>query len=447
MRDKRKRLKSNLISKLSAFFICVAFLAGCGTTETESANMEETVFAESTSTEEATETITSEEETVFESIEESTEEATNEIAEIQVHFIDVGQGDATLIICDDEAMLIDAGNNTKGTTIQSYMLKQGVEDLKYLVLTHPDADHIGAADVIVTKFNIENIFMSDYTKDNQTYNELIQALDDKSYKWSTPEVGSTYELGSATFTIIAPNKQYSDPNNASIGLLLQNGDNKFLFTGDAEEEAEEDILANGIAIDCDVYKAGHHGSNTSNTKELLETITPAFVVVSCAEDNSYGHPQAEPMNNFRSMGMKLFRTDEQGSVVAISDGTEITWNCAPTESWKAGESTESAKTATSESTAAPESTPAPEPIPAPELTPEPVPEQIPAPEPIVDEVVEETVVEQPVQNEYVIGNKNTKAFHRPTCSRLPKEKNQVIFNNRDDALAAGYHNPCDYCCP
>lgn len=375
---------------------------------------------ESRASEASSEEAATVEEITAEAVEATTEES-NEIAEMQVHFIDVGQGDATLITCDGESMLIDAGDNTKGTKIQSYMSKQGVKNLKYLVLTHPDADHIGAADVIVTKFDIDNVFMSDYTKDNQTYRELIQALDNKNYKWSTPDVGSTYTLGSATFTIIAPNKQYSDPNNASIGLLVQNGNNKFLFTGDAEEEAEADIVANGISIDCDVYKAGHHGSNTASSKTLLDAATPSFVVISCAENNSYGHPHAEPMNNFRSMGMKLFRTDEQGSITATADGTEITWNCAPTESWKAGESIESSNkgTSTKESTAVSEQEP----------------------------VVEEPVAEQPTQNEYVIGNKNTKAFHRPTCSRLPKPKNQVIFNNREEALAAGYDNPCDYCCP
>ena len=365
-------------------------------------------------------------------VESESAEETDKLSEMHVHFMDVGQGDATLVICDGEAMLIDAGDNTKGTAIQLYLSKQGVESLKYLVLTHPDADHIGAADVIVTKFDIDKVFMADFTKDNRTYNELIQALDDKGYKWSTPDGGSTYELGSATFTIIAPNQQYTDPNNASIGLLLQNGDNTFLFTGDAEEEAEADILANGICIDCDVYKAGHHGSKTASSKELLEAATPSFVVISCEEGNSYGHPHAEPLNNFRSMGMKVFRTDEQGSIVATSNGTEITWNCASTESWKAGESTESANSSTPESTKTSEATK--------------TPEETNTLETVESEVVEESpVVEQ--QSEYVIGNKNTKAFHRPTCSRLPKEENQVIFPSREDALAAGYDNPCDYCCP
>lgn len=264
--------------------------------------------------------------------------------QMQVHFIDVGQGDATLITCDDEAMLIDTGDNSKGTTVQLYLKKQGIKELKYLILTHPDADHIGGADVIVTKFDIETVFMSDFTKDNKTYNEVIEALNYKSLSWSTPNVGNTYTLGSAEFTILAPNTTYSEPNNASIGLLLENGNDSFLFTGDAEEDAEYDILANGLEIDCDVYKAGHHGSKTASTKSLLEAATPEYVVVSCAGGNSYGHPHAEPMNNFRSRGMKLFRTDEQGSVVATSDGKEITWSCAPSDSWQAGENTQSSVT-------------------------------------------------------------------------------------------------------
>ena len=321
------------------------------------------------------------------SVEEGMSESTSLLAEeeknseMQVHFIDVGQGDATLITCDDEAMLIDAGDNSKGTTVQLYLKKQGITKLKYLVLTHPDADHIGGADVIVNKFDIETVFMSDYKKDNKTYDELISALSYKNLKWSTPNVGNSYSLGSAEFIIIAPNTSYSDPNNSSIGLVLKNGEDAFLFTGDAEEEAECDILANGLDIDCDVYKAGHHGSKTASTKELLQAASPVYVVVSCAEDNSYGHPHAEPMNNFRSMKMKLFRTDEQGSVIATSNGTGITWNCVPSESWQAGENTQSSNSKTSsvkteqsegnqsESVIQPEPAPQPEPQPEPEPVP------------------------------------------------------------------------------
>ena len=256
---------------------------------------------------------------------------------LSVHFLDVGQGDATLFICDGEAMLLDAGGTMSGTEIQLYLTKNGVEKLKYLILTHPDEDHIGGADVIITKYDIENVFMPSYEKDTKAYEELIGALTYRWYSWSTPAVGSTYALGNSVFTIVAPNRTYVGENDSSIGILLTHGNNKFLFTGDAEEEAEIDIVTNGINLDCNVYKAGHHGSKTSSSAALLAAATPDYVVVSCGENNSYGHPHAQPMNLFRTLGMKVFRTDEQGTIIAASDGINLGWNMIPSESWKAGE--------------------------------------------------------------------------------------------------------------
>lgn len=259
---------------------------------------------------------------------------------MEVHFIDVGQGDATLIMCDGDAMLIDAGDNSKGTLIQNYLQKRGVDELDYLVLTHPDSDHIGGAAVVVSKFDIGMVFMSDYEKDNKTYKNLLQALEDKTLTWSTPEVGATYQLGSAEFTILAPNDTYSDPNDASIALLLENGEDSFLFTGDAEEKAEMDILKNGLSIQADVYQVGHHGSKTSSCPDFLDAVMPNAAVISCGEGNSYGHPNAQTMNSFRERGILVYRTDEQGSIVATSDGSGvISWNCAPSDTWKAGEPT------------------------------------------------------------------------------------------------------------
>lgn len=263
--------------------------------------------------------------------------AEEERSNLTVHFLDVGQGDATLFICDGEAMLLDTGGTASGTEIQLYLMKNGVEKLKYLILTHPDEEHIGGADVIITKYDIDNVFMPSYEKDTKAYKELTGALEYRWYSWSTPAVGSTYTLGNAVFTIIAPNRSYAEANDSSIGILLTHGNNKFLFTGDAEEEAEIDLVNNGINLDCNVYKAGHHGSKTSSSLALLTASTPEYVVVSCGENNNYGHPHAESMNNFRSLGMKLFRTDEQGTIITVSDGINLGWNMAPTESWKAGE--------------------------------------------------------------------------------------------------------------
>ena len=132
----------------------------------------------------------------------SSQGSTGEASGLEVHFIDVGQGDATLIKADGHAMLIDAGENDKGTAVQLYLQKQGVEQLDYLVLTHTDSDHIGGADVIVSKFDIGQIFLSDFKKDNKTYRELMDSIKYKNMTFSTPEAGAEYELGSAEFTEI-----------------------------------------------------------------------------------------------------------------------------------------------------------------------------------------------------------------------------------------------------
>ena len=259
---------------------------------------------------------------------------------LEIHYLDVGQGDATLILCDGHAMLIDAGDNDQGTAVQSYLESQGVTTLDYVIGTHPDADHIGGLDVVLYKFDCKTVIMPDFEKDTRTYDDVVQTMKQKRYKNTLPEVGTVYELGSAVFTIVAPNGEYGDnANDYSVGILLQHGENRFLFTGDAEEASEADMLENGIDLKADVFKAAHHGSRTANTEEFLQRVEPDYAVISCGEDNSYGHPHGEVMNRLRAMGTSVFRTDEQGTIVAYSDGTQITFNMSPDESWKAGEPT------------------------------------------------------------------------------------------------------------
>ncbi len=389
---------------------------------------------------------------------------------MEVHFIDVGQGDATLVKCGGFSMLIDAGDDSKGTTVQNYLKKQGVEKLDYLLLTHPDADHIGGAPVIITKFDIDTVFISNYEKDNKTYLKLIQALDDRQVFYSTPEVGDTYMLGGAEFTILAPNGTYEEPNNASIALLLQNGDNRFLFTGDAEEKAEEDILEHNTEIRADVYKVGHHGANTSSTEAFLEKVQPEFAVISCAEGNVYGHPHAQTLNTLRSMGVKVFRTDEQGSIVAESDGTEVVWNCAPSETWQAGEPTqnsqpenEAAQKPTSANEKAQEAAPAKEeaqastPVNEKAQTPAPAKEEAQASTPAKEEAqvpsvneqpqVAEPVEEVPAQTENVSVEvhvtKTGKKYHSAGCQYLSKSDIPISL---EEAKSQGYE-PCSKCNP
>ena len=144
------------------------------------------------------------------------------------------------------------------------------------------------------------------------------------------QTGSSFTLGAAVCTLLAPVSVYDDPNNSSIALLVEHGKNRFLFTGDAESAAEADMLeycqAKEISIQANVYKAGHHGSSSSSHEAFLDAVTPKVTVISCGVDNDYGHPHEETMKRFRDRGIQVFRTDEQGTVVAVSDGEQVMWN-------------------------------------------------------------------------------------------------------------------------
>lgn len=258
------------------------------------------------------------------------------LSELQVHFIDVGQGDSTLIICGEESMLIDAGDNSRGTAIQLYLLRQGVESLTYLIGTHPDSDHIGGLDVIMTKFQCGMVIMPDAASDTAAYRDVIDTMEYRNYTVTPPRVGDVYSLGDAEFTIIAPNGEYPDDNDSSVGIRLVHGNNVFLFTGDAEADAEADILQNGIDIRADVLHVGHHGSGTSNSPDFISRVSPVYAVISCGSDNPYGHPHGRTMRTLKELGVQVFRTDEQGSIVAVSDGDSIWWDQEPSQTWNTG---------------------------------------------------------------------------------------------------------------
>lgn len=365
---------------------------------------------------------------------------------MEVHFLDVGQGDSTLIVCGEHAMLIDAGDDSKGTQIQNYLQKQKIEKLDYLVLTHPDADHIGGAPVIISKFDIDKVFVSNYEKDNKTYQKLIQALDNKRLKYTTPKVGAQYTLGTAAITILAPGKEYDDPNDASIVLIVQNGDHKFLFTGDAGEAAEQDILDSGMTVSADVYHVGHHGSRTSTSEDFLDAVNPTYAVISCAEGNEYGHPHAQTLNALRADGIKVYRTDEAGTIIASSDGKKLTFNVPASETWKAGEPTGSSASkspaskeqSTTEGAASKEQNAAKGSASKEQSS---VQESSPA----VQEAEQAPAASDTSELTYVLNTK-TKKFHKPSCSYLPTANRKDTSESRESVIAQGYE-PCKKCNP
>ncbi len=251
----------------------------------------------------------------------------NEASDMEVHFIDVGQADSILIKSSGKYMLIDGGNNDDGEMLIAYLQKEGVKKLDYIIATHPHEDHIGGLDDIINNFEVDTVFMPDISHTTKTFEDVLTAISNQNLQITIPEVGDQYSLGDAQFIIIAPNqKDYGEElNNYSIGIKLIHGDNSFLMCGDAEELAEKDILENGIDIGADVYKVSHHGSNTGSSKEFLEAISPSYAVIQCGVDNKYGHPHEETLELLDDMNVKVFRTDINGTIIAKSDGREITW--------------------------------------------------------------------------------------------------------------------------
>ncbi len=358
-------------------------------------------------------------------IEKSEDEYQYEVMEI--HYIDVGEGDCTLIQCGADSMLIDAGVPDQGTAIRLYLKKHNIDILKYMILTHSDKDHIGGAASIISNVKVDNLFMCRYEKDNEVYQNLINEINFSGLTWTTPDVGSVYELGDATIEIIAPNREYDNPNDSSIGIIVKHGNNTFLFSGDAESAAEEDIVNNGISIDVDVYKVGHHGSRTSTSEIFLEKITPQYAIISCALENKYGHPHEEVLERLKAINVNLFRTDLQGTIIAFSDGNEISFNQDPTDNWEPGSNIDG-ESASSQVTH--------------ELL------EI-REEPGNDSYLERSFIDEEYKESTYIINTNMKRFHYPDCDSVKdiKDTNRLEINaSREELIEQGYI-PCGRCNP
>lgn len=249
---------------------------------------------------------------------------------LKVHYIDVGQADAILIQQGNHNMLIDAGNNTDSDLVTNYLKQQEVEKLDYVIGTHPHEDHIGGLDTVINSFDVEKVLMPEVTATTNTYKDVITAIQDKNLKITAPNVGDSYDLGGANWTILAPNSNsYEDTNNYSIVIKLKFGNNSFIFTGDAEDVSEGEVLAKQLDIQADVLKVGHHGSSSSTTDSFLNAVNPKYAVILCGKDNKYGHPMQSTMDKLKAKNIEVYRTDENGTIVATSNGEDITFNTDP----------------------------------------------------------------------------------------------------------------------
>lgn len=266
--------------------------------------------------------------------------------DMAVHFLDVGQGLSILVQSGGENLLYDGGDTSHGDEVVEYLQNQNVENIDYMISSHYDADHLGGLLKCLESFSVENILGSDYSQGTELYMDFVNTATANAISIQYPKPGDTFSFGTGSFTILSPSGiNPNDSNENSVAIRLVNGNNSFIFTGDAEETSEQDMISTGANLDCDVLCLGHHGSQSSTTWDFLEASTPAYAVISCGAGNKYGHPAADTMERLSSMNIPVFRTDKQGTIVALSNGTDISWNQEPCSDYSSGEDFSSEGTA------------------------------------------------------------------------------------------------------
>lgn len=249
---------------------------------------------------------------------------------LTVTFLDVGQGNATLVESGGEYMLIDGGDRDYSSFVVSYLKELGIVELEYVISSHYDADHLNGIVGVLHAFSCENVFAADYTTDTRVYESFCEVVAEKEIELIHPSVGEVYELGDASFTIVSPKHyEYADVNDNSIGIRLTHGENSFLICGDAGIASEMVMLESGGLLNSDVYLASHHGSDGSSSWEFMQEVSPEVVVFSVGADNSYGHPAERVIEDVEEIGAEIYRTDLQGTIVVTSDGEKLEWNTTP----------------------------------------------------------------------------------------------------------------------
>lgn len=321
-------------------------------------------------------------------------------SELVVRFIDVGQADCILVSCNGENMMIDSGNAADGELVAKYVENLGIDKLDLIVSTHAHEDHLGGFPDIIEEIDIEKALVSPGGHDTSYSQKFYNSLKKHSIPYNNAEHGDKFDLGGAKVQVVGPiTNNEEDLNNTSVVLKLTYNGKSFLFTGDASRSEEKDILEAGYNVKADVLKAGHHGSNSSSNYVFLREVMPRYVVVSVGKDNPYGHPGDNAVSRFKDADATVYRTDMSGTVICTVDKNgEINFTYEKTQ-------TNSDKKSS---------------------------------------ITEDSDPYEVQKGSQIIGNKNTKVYHKDKCSSLPNEKNRKYFESEESAKKAGYkaHEKC-----
>lgn len=309
-----------------------------------------------------------------------------------VRFLDVGQGDSTLLENQGHFILIDGGVREEGPQVVEALEGWGVERLDAIICTHGHEDHVGGLSDVLTRFPASAIYAPAGNEDAGSFAYFTRKAAKQGLSVVTPALGDVIPLGAAEILVLGPVDAYEGLNDTSLILRVDFGENSFLFVGDMEAQAEGDLLDHWAdrpeLLDVDILKVGHHGSSDSSGYRFLYQVTADYGVISCGENNDYGHPHAEAMERLDCAGVTVLRTDQLGTVTADCNGVDVDF------SWS-------------------------------------------------DPSGQPDYPDRPQEEQY-IGNARSHNFHSPLCDGLPSQRNRVEFDSYQEALAEGYL-PCTNC--